>query len=205
MKAFCGLVILAVNLLRRRLLSSPIPFGDITDEIRRAYASVVAAPHLYSAKHIPYDLGIPPNTCSQTLLDVGVSPTIPCISTRSVLRHVSLIFVWLSLQTSACILDTQRVASCMFSCRLADNVYSARAAGGVNDLFCDLGDDLDARALVLLYFCLRLGCVSPNICMYIPAQPVAPCMVSCRLADNVYSTRAAGGGAPCIRVIFGLD
>ncbi|KAK0437240.1 hypothetical protein EV421DRAFT_1907525 [Armillaria borealis] len=84
------------------------------------------------------------------------------------------------LQTSACTLDTQPVASCVVSRRLADSVYSARAAGGVNYPFCDLGDDLDAPDSVIPRSLLRHVSlhlvILPNAILYIPAQPVAPCM-----------------------------
>ncbi|SJK98978.1 uncharacterized protein ARMOST_02259 [Armillaria ostoyae] len=105
------------------------------------------------------------------------------------------------------------------SCRLADNVYSARAAGGVN-YFSVISVTTSMPVLCCSYaflfhlvvFLQILACISPRSLlrpvslhlvvlpsdlMYIPAQPVAPSCcamyVPCRLADSVYSSRAAGG------------
>ncbi|PBK87808.1 hypothetical protein ARMGADRAFT_444505 [Armillaria gallica] len=114
------------------------------------------------------------------------------------------------LQTSACNLDMQRVASCMVSCHLADNVYRARAAGGVNYLSvlsattsmpvlcCSCAFVFHLVVFFQIFACPIAPCFSSFGC---PAKcySVYPCAACCamyvprRLADNVYSTRAAGG------------
>ncbi|KAG7443469.1 uncharacterized protein BT62DRAFT_1009280 [Guyanagaster necrorhizus] len=68
-------------------------------------------------------------------------------------------------------------------CRLADSVYSSRAAGGVNYFLCDFGNDLAVSIDIpsqpvvtcIVFVSFHLA-VSPNACMYILAQPVAPCI-----------------------------
>ncbi|KAG7440263.1 uncharacterized protein BT62DRAFT_1012922 [Guyanagaster necrorhizus] len=64
---------------------------------------------------------------------------------------------------------------CHIPCRLADSVYSSRAAGGVN-YFVSVSMYIPSQpvATCIVFFVSFHLAVSPNACMYIPAQPVAP-------------------------------
>ncbi|PBK68625.1 hypothetical protein ARMSODRAFT_208599 [Armillaria solidipes] len=78
---------------------------------------------------------------TRTLMDhvfcssfIWLSLRIPaCKSSRSLLRPVLLHFIWLCSQMASCI-SCAACCAMYVPCRLADNVYSTRAAGGVNDL-----------------------------------------------------------------------
>ncbi|KAK0435615.1 hypothetical protein EV421DRAFT_1220614 [Armillaria borealis] len=101
---------------------------------------------------------------------------IACISLRSLLRPVSLHLV--VLPNDLMYILAQPVAPCMFRAALLDSVSSSRAAGGVNYRSVISVTTSTPVLCCFLYSTLFDLAVSPNPCMYILAQLVAPCIAS---------------------------